>query len=175
LERHFRLRLAQARSNRAPRGKKADFKDAKRLVRRHAAGELTLSFVPDAEQRQSGTVTRRRTQLTRQRVRIRNQLESLLEETRIKLSSVVTDVLGSSGLRILTALGRGETDPAKLADALTGSVSEIHRLLLQQHLAQLKLIDAQMEELPLLAADAMRQPSDAVMRLVQIPWRHNRS
>jgi transposase len=54
------------------------------------------------------TVTRRRTQLTRQRVRIQNQLESLLEETRIKLSSVVTDLLGSSGLRILTALARAK-------------------------------------------------------------------
>jgi transposase len=167
LERHFRLSLAQAWSNRAPRGKKTDFKDAQRLVRRHVAGELTLSFVPDAEQRQMRTVTRRRTQLTRDRVRIQNQLESLLEETRIKLSSVVTDLLGSSGLRILTALGQGETDPAKLAamgdarlqcapaelaDALT--VSEIHRRLLQQHLAHLALIDAQMEELSLLAADA---------------------
>jgi len=132
----------------------------------------------------SRTLTRRRTQLTRDRVRIQNQLESLLEETRIKLSSVVTDLLGSSGLRILTALGRGETDPAKLAamgdarlqcgpeelaDALTGSVSEIHRRLLQQHLAHLALIDAQMEELSWLAADAMRQHSEAVIRLVEIP------
>jgi transposase len=184
LEGHFRLSLAQAWSNRAPRGKKTDFKDAQRLVRRHVAGELTLSFVPDAAQRQMRTVTRRRTQLTRDRVRIQNQLESLLEETRIKLSSVVTDLFGSSGLRILTALGKGETDPAKLAalgdarlqckpaelaDALTGSVSEIHRRLLQQHLAHLALIDAQMEELSSLAADAMRQHSDAVMRLVEIP------
>jgi transposase len=184
LEGHFRLSLAQAWSNRAPRGKKADFKDAQRLVRRHVAGELTLSFVPDAAQRQMRTVTRRRTQLTRDRVRIQNQLESLLEETRIKLSSVVTDLLGSSGLRILTALGQGETDPAKLAalgdarlqckpaelaDALTGSVSEIHRRLLQQHLAHLALIDAQMEELSWLAADAMRQHSEAVIRLVEIP------
>ena len=184
LEQHFRLHLAQAWSNRAPRGKKADFKDAKRLVRRHAAGELTLSFVPEAEQRQMRTVTRRRTQLTRQRVRIQNQVESLLEETRIKLSSVVTDLLGSSGLRILTAFVQGETDPAKLtamgdarlqcapaelADALTGSVSEIHRLLLQQHLAQVALIDVQMEQLSILAADAMRRHSDAVLRLVQIP------
>jgi transposase len=184
LEGHFRLSLAQAWSNRAPRGKKTDFKDAQRLVRRHVAGELTLSFVPDAAQRQMRTVTRRRTQLTRDRVRIQNQLESLLEETRIKLSSVVTDLFGSSGLRILTALGKGETDPAKLAalgdarlqcepaelaDALTGSVSEIHRRLLQQHLAHLALIDAQMEELSSLAADAMRQHSDAVIRLIAIP------
>ena len=82
LEGHLELHLAQAWSNRAARGKKADFKDAIRLLRRHLAGELTLSFVPAAQQRLMRTLTRRRTQLTQQRVRIQNQVESLLEETR---------------------------------------------------------------------------------------------
>jgi transposase len=47
LEPYFRLNMAQAWSNRAPKGKKTDFKDAQRLVRRHLAGELTLSFIPE--------------------------------------------------------------------------------------------------------------------------------
>ena len=51
LEPHLRLQLAQAFSNRAPRGRKHDFKDAERLVRRLIANELILSFVPDGEQR----------------------------------------------------------------------------------------------------------------------------
>ena len=184
LEPHFRLFLAQAWSNRAPRGKKTDFKDAERLVRRHLAGELTLSFVPDAEQRLMRSLTRRRKQLTRDRVRIQNQVESLLEETRIKLSSVVTDLFGASGLRILTALVDGESDPAKLAtladarvqrspeelaEALTGVVGEIHRKLLQQHLQLLDLIDAQMAELDQLSATAMREHSAAITRLAKIP------
>jgi hypothetical protein len=45
------LHLAQAQSNRGPRGRKKDFPDAERLVKRLVAQELTLSFVPDAEQR----------------------------------------------------------------------------------------------------------------------------
>jgi Transposase len=45
------LHLAQAQSNRGPRGRKRDFPDAERLVKRLVARELTLSFVPDAEQR----------------------------------------------------------------------------------------------------------------------------
>lgn len=115
LEQSFRLRLAQAWSNRAPRGKKTDFKDAQRLVRRHLAGELTLSFVPEAAQRLMRALMRRRTQRTRDRVRIQNQVESLLEETRIKLSSVVSDLFGRSGQRILAALAQGRSDPAQLA------------------------------------------------------------
>lgn len=184
LEGTFRLFLAQAWSNRAPRGKKADFKDAERLVRRHIAGELILSFVPDAEQRLMRTLTRRRAQLTRDRVRIQNQVESLLEETRIKLSSVVSDLFGASGLRILTALGEGETDPVKLAsladarvqrseeelaDALNGTWNDIHRHILKQHLDMLNLVEEQMEELSKLTAKTMNAYGDAITRLAQIP------
>src|SRR6266487_3755386 len=115
LEPHMRLHLAQAFSNRAPRGRKHDFKDAERLVRRLIADELILSFVPNGEQRIWRSLTRMKVQLTRDRVRLQNQMECLLEEMRIKLSIVVSNLLGASGLRILHALANGETDPKKLA------------------------------------------------------------
>jgi hypothetical protein len=54
------LHLAQAQSNRGPRGRKKDFPDAERLVKRLVANELSLSFVPDAEQRLWRTVMRRK-------------------------------------------------------------------------------------------------------------------
>ena len=68
LEGKFQLHLAQAQSNRAPRGRKRDFGDAERLVRRLMDDELDLSFVPDAEQRFWRTMTRTRLQLMRDRV-----------------------------------------------------------------------------------------------------------
>lgn len=184
LEPHFRLWLAQAWSNRAPRGKKADFKDAQRLARRHLAGELTLSFVPDGEQRLARTLTRRRTQLTRDRVRIQNQVESLLEEVQVKLSSLVSDLFGASGVRILTEMSKGETDPVtlaalgdarlrhtpeELAEALSGNVGPWHRQLLKQHLEQLKLVDTQLQELFELTAAALRPHAEAIQRLVRVP------
>jgi len=95
------LHLAQARSNRGRRGRKKDFPDAERLVKRLVADELILSFVPDAEQRLWRTVTRRKYQLTRNKVRLQNQLEALLEEAHIKLSSLVSDLLGVSARRML--------------------------------------------------------------------------
>src|SRR5258705_7618193 len=67
LEPHMCLHLAQAFSNRAPRGRKHDFKDAERLVRRLIAKELILSFVPDGEQRIWRNLTRMKLQLTRDR------------------------------------------------------------------------------------------------------------
>ena len=75
------LPLAQAQSNRGARGRKRDFPDAERLVKRLVANELTLSFVPDTE-----PVTRRRYQRTCDKVCSQNQLEALLEEAHLKLS-----------------------------------------------------------------------------------------
>ncbi len=158
----MRLHLAQAFSNRAPRGRKHDFKDAERLVRRLIANELILSFVPNGEQRIWRSMTRMKLQLTRDRVRLQNQMECLLEEMRIKLSIVVSNLLGASGLRILHALAQGETDPKKLAqlgderlqcteeqlvDALTGRVQPMHGEMLALQLQRLQLIDQQMAQL----------------------------
>jgi transposase len=70
------------------------------LVKRLVARELVLSLVLDPEQRLWRTVTRTRGQLTRNRVQLQNRLEALLEETHIKLSSLVSDLLGVSARRM---------------------------------------------------------------------------
>ena len=184
LEPQMRLHLAQAQSNRAPGGRKTDLGDAKRLLRRFVAGELFLSFVPEAEQRAWRMVTRGRVQLIRERVLLQNQIESLLEEGRIKLSSVISDLLGLSGRRILRALAGGQTNPEKLAalgddrlkcgrpalvDALTGSMGEIHRQLLGQHLDRIELVDKQIEDLNKLSASRMQKYQQVVTRLIEVP------
>jgi transposase len=110
------LHLAQALSNRGRRGRKRDFRDAERLLKRLVSQELTLSFMPNGEQRLWRTVTRTKYQLRRNKVRLHNQLEALLEEAHLKLSSLVSDLLGASARRMLQALAEGETNPAALAD-----------------------------------------------------------
>jgi hypothetical protein len=117
------LYLAQAQSNRGVGGRKKDFPDAERLVKRLVAQELTLSFVPAAEQRLWRTVMRRRYQLARNRVQLHNRLEALLEEAHLKLSSLVSDLLGTSARRMLQAVADGATAPvdvAALADQRLG-------------------------------------------------------
>src|SRR2546429_2793184 len=158
------LHLAQALSNRGRRGRKRDFRDAERLVKRLVSQELTLSFVPDAEQRLWRTVTRTKYQLRRNKVRLQNQLEALLEEAHIKLSSLVSDLLGMSARRMLQALADGETNPAALAaladqrlratpaqlcDALgaCAELSPVYRRLLKMALEELRLIDEQIGQL----------------------------
>jgi transposase len=180
------LHLAQAHSNRGRRGRKKDFPDAERLVKRLVAQELTLSFVPDAEQRLWRTVTRRKHQLTRNRVQLHNRLESLLEEAHIKLSSLVSDLLGLSARRMLNALAEGETNPqalaaladrhlrateAQLCDAL-GACTElnaVYRRLLKMALEELQLIEQQRDKLEQEMATLLRQHEDAVKRLAEVP------
>src|SRR5580693_7674551 len=114
----LRRHLAHAHSNGARRGRKSDFRDAERLVQRLIAGELVLSYVPEDEQQGWRLLTRTRYQLVCERGRVQSQIENLLEDAQIKLSSVITDLLGASGRRILEALAeeRGQHDPAKLAE-----------------------------------------------------------
>jgi transposase len=128
------------------------------LVRRLTAKELTLSFLPDGEQRIWRNLTRMKLQLVRDRMRLQSQIECLLEEMRLKLSVVVSDLLGSSGLRILHALAAGETDARNLAslgddrlkcteeqliEALTGRSQPMHAQMLKLQLERLRLLDEQ--------------------------------
>jgi hypothetical protein len=116
-EGRFRLHLAQAHSNGARRGRKSDFRDSQRLVHRLVAGEWVLSYVPEQEQRGWRWLTRTRYQLRCERTRVQSHIQGLLEDAQIKLSRVITDLLGASGRRILEALAHsgGERDPAALA------------------------------------------------------------
>jgi transposase len=180
------LHLAQAQSNRGPRGRKRDFPDAERLVKRLVAQELRLSFVPDAEQRLWRTVTRRKYQLTRDRARLQNQMESLLEEAHIKLSSFVSDLLGASARRMLKALADGETNPAALAaladkqlratpeqlcDALGActDLKPVYRRLLKMALEQLQFLEQQIGQLDREIATLLSGHQDAVKRLAEVP------
>jgi transposase len=180
------LHLAQALSNRGRRGRKRDFPDAERLVKRLVAQELTLSFVPDSEQRLWRTVMRRKYQLTRNRVQLHNRLESLLEEAHLKLSSLVSDLLGASARRMLKAIADGETSPTALAaladkklratqeqlrDALSActELHSVYRRLLQMTLEELQFLEQQISQVDQESARLLSQHVDAVRRLAEVP------
>jgi len=180
------LLLAQAKSNRAPRGRKNDFADAERLLKRLVVNELVLSFVPDTEQRLWRTVSRQKLQLTRARVRLQNQLEALLEQAHLKLSSLVSDLLGVSARRMLQALADGEIDPNRLAalahcrllatpeqlcDALGAAteLSAVYRRLLQMLLDELKLQERHMEQLDHELSVLLAAHHSAIQRLAEVP------
>jgi len=184
LEPYFQLILAQPRSTAAPRGRKMDFADARRIVRRLLADDLTISFVPEAEQRRWRLLTRARTAAMQQITRSRNHIEGLLEEGQIKISGLLSDLLGLSGWRMLQALSNGESDPeilAKLAhehvhasqeelqEALDGHMDSAHRLLLRQSLELIEQLRRQTEELDQEIARLFQEQQDTIGRLCAVP------
>jgi len=184
LEPHFALELAQAQSNRAPHGRKTDFGDALRLVRRLWAGELRLSYVPDVEQRRWRMLCQAQQQVQEERTRVRNQIEVLLEEGQIKLSAVVSDLLGASGRLILKALVAGKQTAAEMAEmacgrlrarteelkaALEGRLDEVCRNLLDQGLKRIEMLDGQQQEQQQWLGKMQREYASLLRRLGQVP------
>ncbi len=181
-----RLPRCPAKSNRGRRGRKNDFADRERLLKRLVAQELGLSFVPDPEQRLWRTLTRRKSQLIQDQVRFRNQWESLLEQGQLKRSSFVSDLLGVSARRMWQALAEGETDPAALAaladcrlratpeelcDA-RGAARElpaVYRRLLGMALEELEFMERQIQQLEPETAVLLQEHQEAVQRLAEVP------
>lgn len=131
-------------------------------------------------------MTHTRQQLIRDRVRLQSQLDSFLEEARIKLSSHLSDLLGLSGRLMLQALAEGGTDPAKIAELATQGVeatqeelrdalsaaatlNKLQRRILKLFLERLTLLEKQIDVLEKSAAEALRQHQDAVRRLAEMP------
>ena len=129
---------------------------------------------------------RRKYQVTRNRVQLQNRLECLLEEAHIKVSSLVSDLLGASARRMLQAVADGETNPAtvaalasqrlratpdQLCDALDActDLHPVYRRLLHMVLDEWRLIDAQIEQLDQEMAGLLQAQQAAVERLAAVP------
>ena len=115
LEGRFELMLANAAHIRNVPGRKSDVNDAVWISDLLAHGLIRASFVPPAPVQDLRDLTRTRTQLTREVTQHVQRLQKTLEDANIKLVTVVSDIMGVSGRRILKAMMAGETNAAKLA------------------------------------------------------------
>ena len=162
LEDGYTVILVNARHVKQVPGRKTDASDAAWLAALMLHGLLKASFIPPKPQRVLRDLTRYRSTLVKERARVVNRVEKLLESTNIKLSSVVTDVMGVSAKAMLTELAAGASDPQALAQlakgrlrnkmealqaALRGTVDEHQRFLLAQQLGHIDFLDEQIEAL----------------------------
>ena len=158
----FVLMLANAAHVKNVPGRKTDVNDATWLADLLAHGLVRGSFVPDMPTQEQRGLLRTRKQLTRERTSHVQRLQKTLEEANIKLDSVITDIVGASGRKMIAALISGETDPVKLArlassrlkaspgelqEALRGRVTKHHRFLLKLHLSQIDTLNCALAEI----------------------------
>jgi len=157
----WELLLVNARELKQAPGRKSDVKDAQWIAQLLACGLLRSSFVPPQPQRELRDLTRQRAQLAAEHTRCANRVHKVLQDANIKLSSVATDVLGTSGRDMLMALVAGQDNPEQLAElargklrgkipelkrALRGCVTPHHQFLLEQLLDHLAHLEQQMAQ-----------------------------
>jgi len=162
LESGFELVLANAAHIKNVPGRKTDVADAVWIADLLAHGLIRASFVPPTPIQDLRALMRTRKQLVREAARNTQRIQKALEDANIKLTAVVSDILGKSGRAVLDALVAGEVDPEKLVEltskrlkaprevlveALRGSVREQHRFLVKLHLDQVDAIDKAVREI----------------------------
>jgi transposase len=162
LEDAFELLLINMLELKRVPGRKTDVKDSEWLAQLLECGLLRSSFVPPPPIRELRDVTRYRVQQTRERSREVNRLQKVLEDAGVKLTSVLTNVMGASGRAMVEALVAGTTDPVVLADlargqlrkklpalrrALVGHFRPVHAFLLEEILAKIDYLDEALERL----------------------------
>ena len=183
-EESFTLVLANAQHIRNVPGRKSDRKDAAWIADLLAHGLIAGSFVPPAPIQELRDLTRTRKQLVREIARHTQRLQKTLKDANVKLTRVVTDILGASGRAVIAALIAGETDPERLADrtdvrlkagradivaAVHGRVTAHHRFLLQLHLTQIDALRAAVENVERQADGVLRPFREAADRLTTMP------
>src|SRR2546422_7817595 len=162
LEDAFTLLLINMQELKRVPGRKTDVKDSEWLAQLLECGLLKASFVPPPPIRELRDLTRYRVQQVRDRAQEVNRLCKVLEDAGLKLTSVVTDVMGVSGRAMLRALVEGTTDPTVLADlargalrkklpelrrALQGRFRRHHAFLIEQIFAKIDFLDEALERL----------------------------
>jgi transposase len=159
LESHVKLILANAKHVRALPGEKTDNKDGKRLASLTRHGLIRPSFVPPRDIRELRDLTRYRKKLLANGASERNRIQKVLEDANIKLGSVLTDVFGVSGQRMLHALVEKQTvdveQVAALAhwrlepkieairQALDGRLTAHHRFLIEISMGHMEYLEQQ--------------------------------
>ena len=147
----FELILANAAHIKNVPGRKTDVNDATWIADLAAFGLIKASFVPGEKIQELRSLMRARKQLVREQTRHIQRIQKTLEEANIKLDSVISDIMGLSGRRMIEAMIAGVRDPQKLAqladrrikaspkalyDALHGRLTDHHRFMLRLHLGQ---------------------------------------
>lgn len=185
LEDRLTVWLVNAQHVKQVPGRKTDVKDCQWIAQLLQHGLLRPSFVPDRPQRELRDLTRQRTQLLAEKVRVANRLQKVLEDANIKLGSVASDVLGVSGRAMIRALIAGGTDaPAmaelarrrlrqklpELREALTGKVTDHHRFMLKMLLEQVEHLEGQVGAFDGRIEEGLRPfEREATQRLDTIP------
>src|SRR5258708_2132898 len=180
----FQLLLANAKQVRNVPGRKTDQSDSIWLATLLRKGLIRGSFIPPAAIRVLRDLCRSRASLVRDRTRVIQRIEKVLEEGNVKLDVVASDLVGKSGRRILGRLAEGETDTVAMAElalgrlrskipqliqALEGSFRPHQLFLLRELLEQYDYLCKKVERFEIQLEEYARPFEEQIQRLDAIP------
>jgi transposase len=184
LESSFELVLANAMHIRNMPGRKTDVNDAMWIADLLAHGLIRASFVPPVPVQELRDLTRTRKQLVREVAQHVQRIQKALEDANVKITGVISNVVGMSGRALLEAIIAGETDPERLVDlvshrlkasreelteALRGRVREHHRFLLRLHLGQVDTLNTAVREVEARLGETLRPFHERAQLLTTMP------
>src|SRR5438093_6679962 len=158
-ERGFDVKLVDAHQARQVPGRKTDVRDCQWLQELHTYGLLHGAFRPEDEVCVLRSYLRQRSMLVAMASRAVQHMQKALEQMNLKLTEVVSDINGKTGMEIIHAILAGERDPQRLAShrdrrckhdqatiakALEGHWRAEHLFALQQALEQYEFIQQQL-------------------------------
>jgi transposase len=117
LEQHgFDVWLVNARETRNLPGRKSDVQESQWLLKLHTYGLLRKSFRPTAEIRAVRTCWRERSEYVQQAGSCIQRMQKALTEMNVQIATVLSDLSGVTGLKIIRAIVEGERDGLHLAE-----------------------------------------------------------
>jgi transposase len=157
----FSLTLANPYFIKQLPGRKSDVKDAQWIAECLQKDLIKSSFVVDGVLRQMRQYSRQHRRLTKNRVRLEQQLDNQLQRCNIRLSNYVSNQGNNVSMRkIIKAIIAGERDPTQLCrsvhgrtqnkhgkqvitDSLSGVIEQVDVQMLIQCMEQIDLIEKQ--------------------------------
>lgn len=113
--RGFKVCLVDARRTKSLPGRKSDVKDCQWLQQLHTCGLLHTAFRPEDEICVLRSYLRQREMLIACAADHIQHMQKALQQMNVKLSNVISDITGQTGMAIIQAILDGERDPLKLA------------------------------------------------------------
>lgn len=184
LDGRFELVLGNAQHIRNVPGRKTDVNDAMWIADLLAHGLIRGSFVPPTQIQEMRDLTRTRKQIVREISQHTLRIQKVLEDANLKVGSVLSSVVGTSGRAMLDAIISGEEDPQRLADlavgtarkkkvelieALRGRVTSHHRAMLKLHLGLITALQGALAELDAAAGKLLAPIKERAALLTTMP------
>jgi transposase len=170
--RGFKVCLVDARLSKSLPGRKTDVQDCQWLQQLHTFGLLHAAFRPEDEMCVLRSYLRQREMLISCASDHIQRMQKALQQMNIKLSNVLSDITGLTGMAIIQAILDGERDPLKLAKfrdprcksslevitkSLVGNWREDHLFELRQEVELVRFYRTKMEECDVQIASWMSQ------------------